>query len=137
MIGLGCASDLTGFFSGVRYAGLRPKVDFTADPSNARIHVRDLGATMKARITVNVDKDGEFQIWLNAAGRDQLVAELLALSEASDHFHLGAYKGAEVEMSSVPYNDGDTIFGSGKVFFRTEDWEKQFFPHVVKETSES
>ncbi len=44
---------------------------------------------MAARITVNLNAKGEFEIWLNPEGRDVLVKELQGLSETNDHFHLG------------------------------------------------
>jgi len=43
---------------------------------------------MAARITVNLNAKGAFEIWLNPEGRDVLVKELQGLSETNDHFHL-------------------------------------------------
>ena len=51
---------------------------------------------MKPRITINTNKAGELEIWLNEAGRDLLVRELLRFSEQSDHFHSGR-KGSAVK----------------------------------------
>ena len=86
---------------------------------------------MRSRITVNLTADGEFQIWLNEQGRDLLVRELQGLDERSDHFHLGPKDLGEVEVSSVAYNAGDRVLDSGKVLFRTDDWDRQHFPHVL------
>jgi hypothetical protein len=84
---------------------------------------------MKPRITFNVSKDGEFQIWVNEAGRDLLIKELQA-SERNDHFHLGAWPGAEVELSSIPYEPTDKLAEHGKVLFRPDAWDRQHYPHV-------
>ena len=86
---------------------------------------------MKPRITVNVTADGEFEIWLNSAGRDLLVNELKRLNEKNDHFHLGPAPAGEVEVSSVPYRPDDKLLEFGKVSFRTDDWDRQYFPHVM------
>jgi hypothetical protein len=90
---------------------------------------------MSARITVNLAANGEFEIWLNEQGRDLLVRELQRLSEKSDHFHRGPADVGEVEVSSRPYRPDDKILGYGKVLFRTDAWDKQYFPHVLDETA--
>jgi hypothetical protein len=89
---------------------------------------------MSPRITINRNKDGELEIWLNEAGRDVLVKELQHLSETSDHFHfmpsdLGA--GAEVAVRSRPYREDDEIIEWGKVMFRPDRWDAEHFPHVL------
>jgi hypothetical protein len=43
---------------------------------------------MSARITVNLNAGGVFEIWMNEEGRDLLVRELQGLSEKNDHLHL-------------------------------------------------
>jgi hypothetical protein len=53
---------------------------------------------MAARITVNLNAKGEFEIWLNPEGRDVLVKELQGLSETNDHFHLGPRPIGEVQV---------------------------------------
>jgi hypothetical protein len=87
---------------------------------------------MKPRITFNTTKDGELEIWVNEAGRDLLVKELQTLSERSDHFHFGAWEGAEVETSLCPYQPTDKIIWSGTVLFRPDAWDLQYFPHVLE-----
>jgi hypothetical protein len=44
---------------------------------------------MAPHITLNLTTGGELEISLNEQGRDLLVQELQALSELSEHFHLG------------------------------------------------
>ena len=84
---------------------------------------------MKPRITINTTKDGEIEIWLNSSGRDLLVSELLALNERWDHFH---FNPEEVKASNKAYRPTDTVYEYGKVYFRTEEWDKEHFPHVFE-----
>jgi hypothetical protein len=85
---------------------------------------------MSARITINLTPTGQFEIWLNEEGRDRLVRELQRLGEKNDHFHLGPKDIGEIEVSSRAYNSGDQVLEYGKVLFRTDAWDKQYFPHV-------
>jgi hypothetical protein len=89
-----------------------------------------------ARITINLTGQGELEIWLNEEGRDLLVRELQQLSEHSDHFHFGPAPAGEVEVSSVPYRSGDQILEYGKVYFRTEAWDREHFPHVLNKATD-
>ena len=91
---------------------------------------------MKARITINATADGQLQIWLNEQGRDLLVRELKALSEKSEHFHLGSFDGAEVKVSERAYRPTGTILHVGKVMFRRDDWDRANFPHVMEDMAE-
>ena len=88
---------------------------------------------MKPRITLNRNSSGELEIWINPSGRDLLVKELKSLSASSDHFHLGAedYE-SEVPLQVVPYRDGDVIIESAKVMFRLDEWDDEYFPHVMR-----
>ena len=87
----------------------------------------------KPRITLSRTSDGELEILLNEAGRDLLVSELQHLSEASDHFHLGADElTAEVLLRTKAYLPDDEIFESGKVLFRPDKWDAEHFPHVLE-----
>jgi hypothetical protein len=86
---------------------------------------------MKLRITINLAADSSFQIWLNGTGRDLLIEQLQNLSENNDHFHLGPTEIDEVELSSRPYSPSDKILEYGKVLFGTDDWDRQYFPHVL------
>ncbi len=86
---------------------------------------------MAPRITISVKSNGELEIWLNAEGRDQIVSQLQALSASNDHFHLGTW-GGDVELSATPYRPTDKIVHAAKVMFRTEEWDRLYFPHVLQ-----
>jgi hypothetical protein len=87
---------------------------------------------MTPRITINTNKDGELEIWLNPAGRDLLVRELQNLNTGSDHFHFGPEEfDGEVPVQHTAYRDGDRIIEWGKVLFRPDDWDAVHFPHVL------
>ncbi|MBR0551522.1 hypothetical protein [Stakelama marina] len=93
---------------------------------------------MKPRITINTNKDGELEIWLNPDGRDLFVRELQHLSERSDHFHLGPEDlGGEVPVQIIAYREGDQIIEWGKVLFRPDEWDAQHFPQVIAPESRS
>ena len=85
---------------------------------------------MKPRITVNLTEGGELEIWLNPEGRALLVRELQHLDERWEHFHLAPEDMGEVELSTRPYRPTDTVFSWGKVLFRTDEWDRKYFPHV-------
>jgi hypothetical protein len=90
---------------------------------------------MDPRITINLTADGELQIWLNAKGRDLLVRELQQLSEENDHFHLMPKDmTGHVPTSSLPYHPSDKVLEWGKVLFRTDDWDREHYPHVMGQT---
>jgi hypothetical protein len=76
---------------------------------------------MKPRITVDTNKNGELEIWLNEDGRDLLVRELQRVSEKNDHFHLGPEDISDVQLSDLAYRDGDTVNQWGKVLFRPDE----------------
>jgi hypothetical protein len=82
---------------------------------------------------MNVTQEGRFELWLNPAGRDAIVRELQALSETHDHFHLGPSEDAEVEVKSRAYRPTDTILSIGKILFRTDEWDRTYFPHVMED----
>jgi hypothetical protein len=90
---------------------------------------------MSPRITVSVTADGTLEVALNEAGRDLLVRELQALSETSDHFHLehpdDPEMPVEVPLAVTPYRRDDRVFSNGKVIFRPDSWDAEFFPHVL------
>ncbi len=87
---------------------------------------------MKPRITISTSVEGELEIWLNEAGRDLLVKELQHLSERSDHFHFGPEEfDSEVPVRNRPYQEGDVIIEYGKVMFRPDKWDAEYFPHVL------
>jgi hypothetical protein len=87
---------------------------------------------MKPRITINTNRHGQLEVWLNEAGRDLLVHELQHLSERSDHFHLAPeIDGGEVPLQTTPYPDGDEVIKWAKVMLRTDAWDAAHFPHVT------
>ncbi len=88
---------------------------------------------MRPRLTMNIDSDGVFEIWMNEAGRDLLVRELQSLNDRDDHFHLGSYEGSEVRLSTKAYRPTDTMVHAGKIHFRTDAWDRAHFPHVMED----
>jgi hypothetical protein len=84
---------------------------------------------VKPRITMNLAASGELEIWLNEAGRDLLVKELQALNEKNEHFHLDPSR--EVEVSTKAYRPTDNVIAYGKVLFRTDEWDRHYYPHVM------
>jgi hypothetical protein len=93
----------------------------------------------KSRITFVINKDDkgdpvEILLYLNPEGRDQLVQELQHLSEQSDHFHMMPDELiAEVPIGAIPYVAREIIPDHVKVMFRADDWDRQYFPHVMKD----
>ena len=75
-------------------------------------------------------------IYVNEAGRDLLVDELRGLSRKNDHFHGGDYPGAEVELRTISYVASEQIVRAVKVLFRPDDWDREYFPHVMAEPAE-
>ncbi|MCK1652790.1 hypothetical protein IVA88_15280 [Bradyrhizobium sp. 149] len=87
---------------------------------------------MAARITLDINSAGVFELWLNPEGRDLLVRELLALNATNEHFHLMPSEvPSDVEVSTRPYRPDDKLLGYGKVLFRLDEWDAQHFPHVL------
>lgn len=95
---------------------------------------------MKARVTFCVGADGTFEILLNEAGRDLMVKELQGLNRDWDHFHLDHFADpdnadlTDVALSPIPYRDDDRVLENGKVMLRPDDWDRQYFPHVMSPT---
>ena len=91
----------------------------------------------KPRVTVCLRPDGGFEILLNEAGRDLLVAELQGLDERWDHFHLDHYGDPEMDfatdvpLAAIPYRTDDTVLKTGKVIFSTDKLDREHFPHVL------
>jgi hypothetical protein len=88
---------------------------------------------MKPRITINTNKSGELEIWINETGRDLLVKELQGLNRSNDHFHLQPEGFQEVPIQSKAYREGDQLLEWGKVLFRPDEWDREYFPHVFEE----
>lgn len=93
-------------------------------------------SSMPARITINTTKDGTFELWLNKEGRDLLVQELLRLNEDHEHLHLAprlkdAAQMGDIDVCSIPYGKDDTVYEWGKIYLRTDEWDREHFPHVL------
>jgi predicted AlkP superfamily pyrophosphatase or phosphodiesterase len=95
--------DLAKTISYLTMTGLDPVIFLMRNVFGRGMHnydeysgIQRLQRPMKPRITINTTKDGEIEIWLNPAGRDVLVRELLALNEKSEHFH---FNPEEIKLS--------------------------------------
>ncbi|ESQ75091.1 hypothetical protein [Asticcacaulis sp. AC402] len=95
---------------------------------------------MTPRVTVCIRPDGSFELLCNEAGRDLLVENLQQLDRRNDHFHLDYYADPDVAgatdviLGAVPYHAADTVVENGKVLLRPDDWDREFYPHVMTET---
>ncbi len=78
---------------------------------------------MIPRITITTSSEGELTICLNEEGRDLLVKELTALRTGSggDHFHVGSWEGAEVQISAVGHRPADKVIHAAKVILRSDE----------------
>lgn len=85
---------------------------------------------MKPRITLSLSKTGVLNMFLNEAGREQLINELQALDLQHEHFHLWVQDGAEVDLQAKAYEPGDTVIEYAKVLFRPDEWDRQYYPHL-------
>ena len=82
---------------------------------------------------------GGVEIYLNRTALDRLIAELSALSERNDHFHMAPAEwggGDGGDLSLIPYQDGSTVAGHLKVLFRPDEWDERYFPHVLHQADE-
>jgi len=43
----------------------------------------------------------------------------------------------DVEVSTRPYSPDDQVLEWGKIMFRTDEWDREYFPHVMYGTSET
>jgi hypothetical protein len=83
------------------------------------------------RITMSLTAGDEFEIHLNDEGRSLLIQKLQSLSEKNDHFHLAAWYDAELGLGKIAHRPSDKIVGSAKILFRTDEWDQQYYPHVL------
>jgi hypothetical protein len=91
---------------------------------------------MKPRITFCLTPDGTLEMYFNKEGREQFIQESSKLNERNEHFHFAPSSiGSEIAVSSVPYRPEDKVLDYGKVLFRTDAWDKQYFPHVMNGTN--
>ncbi len=92
----------------------------------------------KARITFALEttetgEPGELLIYLNPEGRDLLVKELAHLDERWDHVHLQDEKWTiDVLLQTRAYvPDREVIIDCVKILFRPEEWDQEYYPHVM------
>lgn len=90
-------------------------------------------------MTVSIRRDGAFEIHLNEAGRDLLVESLQSLDRENDHLHLDYFPDPEnaptdILLSLIPYRDDDRCLEFGKILFRPDDWDREYYPHVLGES---
>lgn len=93
---------------------------------------------MQPRVTVCLRPDGSFEILVNPAVRDLLVRELQGLDDSWDHFHLDQYDpelahATDVPLAAVAYHEGDRVLETGKVLLRPDEWDREYFPHVLNQ----
>ena len=89
---------------------------------------------MKPRITFCLTPEGTLEMYFNEEGRKRFIQELSKLSERNEHFHFGpAAIDSDMAVSSLPYRMEDKVLDYGKVLFRTDIWDQQYFPHVMTE----
>ena len=90
------------------------------------------------RITVciSLSEDGqpfEVQLYANKAGIRRLIDELSTLDEHNDHFHLFSETWGGDDLRIVPYEPQREIAADHlKVLFRTDAWDLEHFPRVMK-----
>ena len=89
---------------------------------------------MKPRITFCLTPEGTLEMYFNDEGRKQFIQELSKLNERNEHFHFAPTSiDSELAVSTVPYRTEDKTLDYGKVLFRTDKWDRQYFPHVMTE----
>ena len=90
---------------------------------------------MKPRITFSLTPSGSLEMFFNEEGRQLFIQELSRLDERNDHFHFApAILDSEMTVSSRAYKPDDRLLEYGKVLFRPDAWDKQYYPHVMEET---
>jgi hypothetical protein len=86
----------------------------------------------KPRITMTISDDGSFfELYLNEAGRSNLIRQLQALDEADEHLHLDPDGIGDLTTSAIPYVSGQTVIAYGKICLRKDEWDAVHFPHVL------
>jgi hypothetical protein len=98
----------------------------------------------KPRITFALQRTetgdlGELQVYLNPEGRDLLVKELTRLDERWDHVHLQDEAWTiDVPLQTRAYvPDQEKIIDCVKILFRPDQWDAEYFPHVLTEEPKS
>jgi len=96
--------------------------------------------TNRPRMTVQVGSgsglDSEVEIYLNPEARRILIAELTKLDRTNDHFHVFSFDDSNgLQLSEIPYSTGDMPVCALKVLLRYDDWDAEYFPHVMEPPS--
>lgn len=97
---------------------------------------------MKARPRMTIQVNGEtgaqeVQIYLNPEARDWLIEQLNKLDRKDDHFHAFSFEDWDgLQLSDIPYSPGDNPACALKVLLRQDDWDEQYFPHVMEPPKE-
>lgn len=95
---------------------------------------------MTPRVTICLTGDGTLEILLNEAGRDLLMNQLRKLDRQWDHFHLDHYShpdiadATDIALSGKPYRQDDSVLKNAKILLRSDDWDREYFPHVFENT---
>ena len=91
--------------------------------------------TARPRMTIQVNgAEGgqEVEIYLNPEARQWLIAQLSGLDRANDHFHAFSFEEWEgLQLSTVPYGAEDKPVSALKVLLRYDDWDTEYYPHVM------
>jgi hypothetical protein len=86
----------------------------------------------KPRITLTISDGGSFfELYLNEAGRSKLIRELQALDETDEHLHLDPDGIGDIPTSTKAYSDGQTVIAYGKIYLRKDEWDAEYYPHVL------
>lgn len=89
---------------------------------------------MKPRFTISLSKNNVIELYINEIARDILIQQLTGLNKTSDHVHLSANWPAEIELSEKKYTSSDTVFTEAKILLRPDEWDKEYYPHVLENT---
>ncbi len=94
----------------------------------------------KPRITVSLlahqnDQTPSVYVYLNQAGRDLLVEALSSLDHINEHLHLQAEDWTiDLPLRSIPYDpSNESVVDDVKIMFRLDEWDRQYFPHVMRD----
>jgi hypothetical protein len=89
---------------------------------------------MPPRLTLVRTKEGGVELWFNEAGKALLMSEIGQLGESNDHLHMSTSNdSADINLSDIPYRPSDQVIGEMKLLFRTDDWDRKYFQHVITE----
>jgi len=105
--------------------------------NDARACDMSLKDEMRPRITLLRTDEGVIELFFNEAGKALLISEIGRLGETNDHLHMSTEGYAEIELSEIPYRPTDEVIGDMKLLFRTDDSDREFFPHVLGNSGDS